>query len=227
MAGVVIETDGGTPGLKERAEARGVEAIPDEGPSMTDAGVSNGPQGTQTTASIRAPATAQEGEATALLHHVLSVSCRGDTVWIVVDSEAAAKSLRTYLPGRKPGGAMKDLYAQQLDGQEVPMHACVNVVVTPSHRITHAKRLADVETKQSLKTRGDWILRRHFAFVPLAVFQDHYQLGPRELHAWGQHRILVDGVPDFGCLTAHNTARFGDRWKPGRGIPLAWVPGHL
>ena len=103
--------------MQERADGRGVETIPDEGPGMTAAWVSDGPQGTQTTASIRAPATAQEGEATALHHHALSVVCRGDTVWIVVDSEVAAQSLRAYLQGRKTGGAMKELYAQHLDGQ--------------------------------------------------------------------------------------------------------------
>ena len=68
-AGVVIATDAGPPRVKERKEARGVEAIPDEGPGTTAAGVSAKPQGGHNTASIRAPATAQEGEATALLHH--------------------------------------------------------------------------------------------------------------------------------------------------------------
>ena len=70
-------------------------------------------------------------------------------------------------------------------------------------------------------------MRRHFAFIPPAAFQDHYQLGPRELQVWGQHRIPTNGVADFGCLATHNTARFGDHWKPGRGIPLAWIPAHL
>ena len=37
---------------------------------------------------------------------------------------------------------------------------------------------------------------------------------------------MTNGVSDFGCLKSHNEARFGDCWKPGRGIPLAWVPGH-
>ena len=90
------------------------------------------------------------------------------------------------------------------------MNASVNVVVTPSHRITHVNRWADEETKQSPETTGDWILRRHLAFVPPAVFQDHYHLGPRELHAWGERRILVDGVSDYGWLAAHNAARFED-----------------
>ena len=76
---------------------------------------------------------------------------------------------------------MKELYAQHLDKREPPLTASINVVVTPSHRVTHVNRLADGETKQSPKTRGDWIMRRHFAFVPPAAFQDHYQLSPREL----------------------------------------------
>ena len=135
VAGTVAATDGGTPGVRERAEPRGVEEIPDEGPGMTAAGVTRDPQGGLATASKRGPATAQEGEATALLHHVLSVSCRGNTVWVVVDSKAAAQSLRAYLQGRKTGGGMKELYAQHQDGQELPMNASVNVVVTPSHRI--------------------------------------------------------------------------------------------
>ena len=121
---------------------------------------------------------------------------------------------------------MKELYAQHLDGRDIPMNASINVVVTPSHRITNVNRFADQETKQVPKTRGDWILRRHFAFVPPEAFQDHHQLGPRELHAWGQHRVMTHGVSDFGCLRTHSEARFGDSWRPGRGIPLAWVPGH-
>ena len=88
-------------------------------------------------------------------------------------------------------------------------------------------RLTDGETKQCPKTRGVWILRRHFAFVPPTAFQDHYQLGPRELQVWGQPRILPNGVCGVGCLKAHNTARLGEDWKPGRGIPLAWIPAHL
>ena len=119
------------------------------------------------------------------------MSSLGNAVWIVVDSEAAAHSLRAYLQGRKTGGAMKELYAQHLDGQEIPMNASINVVVTSSHRITDVNRFADQETKQVPKTRGDWILRRHFAFVPPKVLQDHYQLGPRELHAWGQHTVIL------------------------------------
>jgi hypothetical protein len=227
VAGVVVATDAGTPGAKERARARGMDSIPDEGPGMTAAGVSAAPNGGKTAASIRAPATAQEGEAAALLHHVLATARQGHAVWIVVDSEAAAQSLQTYLKGRKTGGAMKDLYAQHLDGQDILLTTSINVVVTPSHRVTHVNRWADEETKQPPATRGDWILRRHFAFVPPTVSQDHYQLGPRELHAWGQRRILADGVEDHGSLSAHNEARFDGQWKPGRGIPLAWVPGRL
>ena len=70
VAGVVVATDAGTPGAKERAKAWGVDSIPDEGPGMTTAGVSANPHGGRTAASIRAPATAQEGEAAALLHRL-------------------------------------------------------------------------------------------------------------------------------------------------------------
>ena len=129
--------------------------IPEEGPGMTAAGVSHDQQRGQNTASIRAPATAQEGEATALLHHVISVSRDANTVWIVVDSEAAAQSLRSYFQVRRTGGTMKELYAQHLDGQELPPTASINVVVTPSHRVTHVNRLAGEEAKQCPKTRGD------------------------------------------------------------------------
>ena len=60
VSGTVAATDGGTPGVKERAGARGVETIPDEGPGMTAAGVSKGANGGLATASVRGPATAQE-----------------------------------------------------------------------------------------------------------------------------------------------------------------------
>ena len=90
IARIVIATDAGTPSAKEPKAARGVEAIPDEGPGMTAAGVSQNAQGGYAAASIQAPATAQEGEAVALLRHIISVSWVGDIVWVVVDSEAAA-----------------------------------------------------------------------------------------------------------------------------------------
>ena len=98
---------------------------------MTAAGVSSDPQGGQPTASIRAPATAQEGEAAALLHRVISATRVRDTVWIVVDAEAAAQSLRSYFQGRRTGGGMKALYAQHVDGPELPETASITVVATP------------------------------------------------------------------------------------------------
>ena len=39
-------------------------------------------------------------------------------------------------------------FRQHLDGREIPMSASINVVVTPSHRITNVNRFADQETKQ-------------------------------------------------------------------------------
>ena len=72
---------------------------------------------------------------------------------------------------------MKELYSQHPDGQDILLTTSVNVIVTPSRQVTHANIWADEETKQR-----DWILRRHFAFVPPTVSQDHYQLGPPELH---------------------------------------------
>ena len=116
---------------------------------------------------------------------------------------------------------MKELYAQHLDGVNLGNVTSVNIVATPSHRITHFNRLADEGTKQPPKTRGDWIMRRHFAFVPPAVFQDHYQLGPRELQA------LRSSTKGIGDLATHNRARFGEHWQPSRGLSLAWVPFHL
>ena len=61
-------------------------------------------------------------------------------------------------------------------------------------------------------------MRRHFAFVPQACFHEHYHLGPRELHAWGQHRLLKTSINGTGNLMSHNRARFGDDWQPGRGM---------
>ena len=170
IAGVIIATDAGTPSVKERKEARGVDEIPDERPGMTAAGVSQDAQGGYAAASIRAPATAQEGEAVSLLYHIVSVTRVGELVCVVVDSEAAAQSLRAYLQGRRTGGSMKELYAQYLDKLFLTEASAVNVVVTLSHRVTHVNRLADGGTKQPPRTRGDWIMRRHFAFVPPAAF---------------------------------------------------------
>ena len=56
---------------------------------------------------------------------------------------------------------------------------------------------------------------------------EHYQLGPCELHAWGQHWLLKASINGTGNLMSHNRARFGDDWQPGRGMPMAWVPAHL
>ena len=166
VAGVVAATDAGAPSVRERKAARGVDELPDEGPGMTAAGISKDAQGGYTTASIRAPATSQEGEALSLLYHIVSVSRIDGVVWVIVDSEAAAQSLRAYLQGRRTGGSMKDLYAQHLDKliMAEDSQAAINVVVTPSHRVTSVNRLADEATKMPSKTRGDWILRRHLAF---------------------------------------------------------------
>lgn len=68
---------------------------------------------------------------------------------------------------------MKELYAQHVDEICLAGTSAVNVVVTPLHRVTHVNRLADEKTKQPPKTRGEWIMRRHFSFVPPAAFHDH------------------------------------------------------
>ena len=67
VAGVVAATDAGAPSVRERKAARGVDELPDGGPGMTAAGISKDAQGGYATASIRAPATSQEGEALSLL----------------------------------------------------------------------------------------------------------------------------------------------------------------
>ena len=155
IAGVIIATDAGAPSVKERKAASGVDELPDEGPCMTAAGISLHAQGGYATASICAPATSQEGEAVSLLYHIVSMTTVGEVVWVVMESEAAAQSLRAYLQGRRTGGSMKELYAQHLDKLIMTDALEVNVVVTPSRRVTHLNRLADGETKLPPETRGD------------------------------------------------------------------------
>ena len=67
IKGIIIGTDAGTPRPKERAEARGVEHVGNEGPGMSANGTQSGPGGIITRCVIRAPATAQEGEAFTLI----------------------------------------------------------------------------------------------------------------------------------------------------------------
>ena len=62
---------------------------------------------------------------------------------IVVGSEAAMGALRSYLKGDRSGEGMKLLYAQIVGDEKLEGTAAINIVATPSHRITRANMAAD------------------------------------------------------------------------------------
>ena len=105
-----------------------------------------------------------------------------------------------------------ELDAKHLAGTGNTAMPSINSMVIPSHRVSHVNRISNQETKQKARTRGNWPMRRHYAFVPLAIFQDQCRLGLKELQTWRQSR-----APE----AYHNRARFGDQWCPGRGLPVA------
>ena len=67
IKGPIVSMDAGTPRPQKRAEAGGVDHTGNEGPGMSANGTPSAPEGTITRSVVRAPATAQEGEAFPLI----------------------------------------------------------------------------------------------------------------------------------------------------------------
>ena len=89
ILGIIVGTDAGTPRPGDRASARGMEHIGDEGPGMSANGTQSGPGGPISRSVIRAPATSQEGEAMTLVVYTVAAGVhKGKVVWIVGDSQS-------------------------------------------------------------------------------------------------------------------------------------------
>ena len=81
IEGIITGTYAGTPRPRDRAEARGVDHIGDEGPGMSSNGTQSKPEGNITRSVMRAPARAQEGEAFTLVAYTAAAGrLRGKVV---------------------------------------------------------------------------------------------------------------------------------------------------
>ena len=72
---------------------------------------------------------------------------------------------------------MSQIFSQVLGGQPLRPEACVQVVVTPSHRFTIVNKGADWGCLLHPHPRGDRMFRRYFHFAPPETTGEVYQLG--------------------------------------------------
>ena len=100
-------------------------------------------EGTVATSTVHAPATAQEGEAKALITYVRAANRlpEGTVVWVTLDSQLAVAALRSYIRNPRTKGMMAQIYAQDLDYGPLEVRAALNVLTTPSRRVYHGKCL--------------------------------------------------------------------------------------
>ena len=110
--------------------------------------------------------TSQEGEAVILLSYVRRLAQQPGVYWLVPDSEAAVGALRTYQEGGHCGDGIHHLYAAVLEGKRLYLRSAINVVTTPSHRITDLNVRVDAATQEPPEVDVTWLLRRPFSFLP-------------------------------------------------------------
>ena len=112
IKGIIIGMNADTPRPKERAEAKGVEHVGNEGLGMSANGTQSGPGGVITRCVIRAPATAQEGEAFIRIAYTVAAGrlkgrrrlplLRGGAVVLLPEPQDARDDESDHLP--VPGG---------------------------------------------------------------------------------------------------------------------------
>ena len=159
--------------------------------------------------------TSQEGEAMALLSYARRLATQQGVYWLVPDSEAAVGALRTYQEGGHCGDGIHHLYATVLGGQRLSPRSAINVVTTPSHRITDLNVRVDAATREPPEVDLTWLLRRPYSFIPPVPFRDQCQLSPTALSDWLQDRASIPAQAIY-------EARWGVNFMPGGGLPLDW-----
>ena len=108
------------------------------------------------------------------------------------------------------------------EGKPIVMTGQVNIVITPSPRVTSCNRWADKIVILEHGVLGHNMLQRSFIFAPAEVQGDHYQLGPKALCWYLQQR-------DTAALAPVHKETFGptyDACQPGRGVPVEWFNSH-
>ena len=83
---------------------------------------------------------------------------------------------------------MSGVAYQVHEGKPIVMTRPVNIVITPSHRLTGCNRCADKMVLLEHDVLGHNLLRRPFNLAPPEVQGDHYQLGPKVLGGHLQRR---------------------------------------
>ena len=87
--------------------------------------------GTITRSVIRAPATAQEGEAlTLIVYTVAAGRLKGKVVWLVPDSQSSKEALEAYYESPKTHGMMSQIFSQVLGGRPLGSEPCIQIVPT-------------------------------------------------------------------------------------------------
>ena len=151
---------------------------------MSASGTQSGPGGTITRSVIRAPATAQDGEALTLVTYaVASGRPKDKVVWLVSDSLSSAEALRAYHRSPKIHGTMSQIFSQALQGQPLRLEACVQVLVTPSHHFTIVNKGADWGWLRQPHLHGQRMFRRFYHFAPPEATDEVYQLGRKQTKA--------------------------------------------
>ena len=128
--------------------------------------------------------TSQEGEAMILLSHVRRLATQPGVYWLVPDSEAAVRALRTYQEGGHCGDSLHHLYATVLGWQRLLPESAINVVTTLSQWITDLNVRVDAATQHPPEVDLRWLLRRPYSFIPMVPYRDQCQLSPTALSDW-------------------------------------------
>ena len=145
---------------------------------MSAAGTQTGPEGVITKSVLRAPATAQEGEALTLISYTMAAGwLKNKVVWLIPDSLSSTEVLRAYHQTPKTHGMMSQIISQALLGCPLLLEACVQVLATPSHRWTIINKAADWACLLQPQLRGDRMFRHFSHFAPREVVDQVYQLG--------------------------------------------------
>ena len=175
-------------------------------------------EGTVASSTVHAPATAQEGEAYALITYVLVAAALppGTIVWIIVDSESSAAALKAYIRNPRTKGMMSQIYAQAIGYEPLELSVAINILVVPSHRFTMVNAWADFATRLRPSADGSRMFRRYFHIALPEPYQQQYQLGPKALRKYLHAKAGK-------ALATVNRAEFGEAWKPSREIGRAHV----
>ena len=136
----------------------------------------------------------------------------------MADSQSSADALEAYSKSPKTHGMMSQIISQVLKGRPLDSEACIQIVVTPSHRFSIINKRADWGCLLQPQLRGDRMFRRYFHYAPSEVTGEAFQFGPRQMKAFLLSRHSA-------ALEALHSREFSDHrpFELGRGILLEWL----